>query len=146
MIKEFFISLVHYFVDITTAVLIAATLFLTITGQQVSSYTLWEILLSGIITAIPSAILLYLDTKSVKLSVILWLIHFVLIYLTTLFLLKTFGWCEITPSSAGLTFFAVVFIYLFTGFVHYLSDKKNTVWMNQQLKKRYFSKNNVDKM
>jgi len=146
MIKKFLISLLHYFVDITTAVLITAAIFLTIAGKQVSCYTLWEILLSGIITAVPSTVLLYLDTKSVRLSVTLWLIHFLLIYLTTLFLLKTFGWCDITPVSAGFSFLAVVFIYLFTGFVHYLSDRKNTVWMNQQLKKRYADKGDINKL
>lgn len=146
MIKDFFISLLHYFVDITTAVLIAAALFLTITGQQVNANIMWEILLSGIITALPSTILLYLDTRSVKLSVVLWLIHFLLIFMTTLFLLKTFGWCRINPTSVRYTFLAVVFIYLFTGFVHYLSDKKNTVWMNQQLKKRYADKSSIDRV
>lgn len=57
MIKEFLISLLHYFVDITTAVLIAAACFLTLSGQQVSSTVLWEILLSGFITALPTAVL-----------------------------------------------------------------------------------------
>ena len=50
MLKEFFVSLLHYFVDITTAVLIAAAIFLTATGQQMNSIILWEILLSGFIT------------------------------------------------------------------------------------------------
>ena len=67
MVKEFFVSLLHYFVDITTAVLIAAAIFLTATGQQMNSIILWEILLSGFITALPSAVLLCFDTKSVRL-------------------------------------------------------------------------------
>ena len=137
MVKEFFISLLHYFVDITTAVLIAAAIYLTVSGQQMESVILWQILLSGFITALPTAILLCLDTKSAKLSMILWLTHFLLIFVITLLLLKMFGWCRITPLSAFLTFLAVVFIYLFTCSVHYLVDRKHTTLMNEQLKKRY---------
>ena len=137
MIKEFLVSLLHYFVDITTAVLIAAAFFLTVTGREINSTILWEILLAGAITALPTAILLCFDADSPKLSLLLWAGHFVLIFGITLLLLWAFGWCAITPISVLLTFFAVVFIYLFTCFVHYLVDKKHTSIMNQQLKQRY---------
>lgn len=137
MIKEFLISLLHYFVDITTAVLIAAAIFLTVSGQQMDSVILWEILLSGFITALPTAVLICLDTKSIKLSLILWAVHFLLIFGITLLLLNMFGWCRITPMAVLLTFLSVVFIYVFTSFVHYLVDRKHTALMNQQLKKRY---------
>ena len=137
MMKEFLISLLHYFVDITTAVLIAAAIYLTASGKPIDSSILWQILLSGLITALPSAVLICLDTKTEKLSWILWILHFCVIYGVTLVLLHAFGWCRITPLSALLTFFAVVFIYLFTCMVHYLIDKKHTTLMNEQLKKRY---------
>ena len=137
MVKEFQISLLHYFVDITTAVLIAAAIYLTLSDRQPNSTLLWEILLSGFITALPSAVLLCFDQKSVKKSVLLWGIHFILIYFITLMLIKMFGWCRITPMSVFLTFVAVVFIYFFTCLVHYLVDRKHTALMNQQLKKRY---------
>ncbi|MCR5111436.1 MAG: DUF3021 domain-containing protein [Ruminococcus sp.] len=137
MVKEFLISFLHYFVDITTAVLIAAAFFLTASGQQMESVILWEILLSGLITALPTAALLCFDSKSAKKSWILWIVHFIVIFSITLLMLNVFGWCSITPESVILSFFAVVFIYLFTCFVHYLVDKKHTTLMNQQLKKRY---------
>ena len=145
MIKEFLISLLHYFVDITTAVLIAAAIFLTASGKQIDSAILWQILLSGLITALPSAALICLDTKSVRLSWILWITHFLVIYAITLLMLHMFGWCSLTPLSALLTFFAVVFIYLFTCLVHYLIDKKHTTLMNQQLKKRYLQSEQTSK-
>ena len=137
MVKEFFISLLHYFVDITTAVIIAAAVYLTFSEQQMENVILWQILLSGFITALPTALLLCFDPKSVKVSVILWVIHFLLIFFITLILLKMFGWCRITPTSLFLTFIAVLFIYFFTCSVHYLVAKKHTAWMNQQLKIRY---------
>ena len=137
MMKEFFISLLHYFVDITTAVVIAAAVYLTFSEQQMENNILWQILLSGFITALPTAVLLCFDPKSVRVSVILWVIHFLLIFFITLMLLKMFGWCKITPVSVFLTFIAVLFIYFFTCGVHYLVAKKHTAWMNQQLKNRY---------
>ncbi len=143
MIKEFFVSLLHYFVDITTAVLIAAAIYLTVSGQQPNSSLLWEILLSGFVTALPSAALLCFDQKSVRKSLLLWVIHFLLIFFITLMLLKMFGWCSITPLSVLLTFVAVICIYFFTCFVHYLVDRKHTALMNQQLKNRYADKEQV---
>ena len=137
MVKEFFISLLHYFVDITTAVVIAAAVYLTFSEQQMENNILWQILLSGFITALPTAVLLCFDPKSVRVSVILWVIHFLLIFFITVMLLKMFGWCKITPVSVFLTFIAVLFIYFFTCGVHYLVAKKHTAWMNQQLKNRY---------
>ena len=137
MVKEFFISLLHYFVDITTAVIIAAAVYLTFSGQQMESVILWQILLSGFITALPTAALLCFDPKSVKVSAILWVGHFLLIFFITVMLLKMFGWCRITPMSVFLTFIAVLFIYFFTCGVHYLVARKHTAWMNQQLKNRY---------
>ena len=136
MVKEFFVSLLHYFVDITTAVIIAAAIYLTVSGQPMADTILWQIIFSGFITALPTAILLCFDPKSVKLSIMLWVTHFLLIFLITLLLLKMFGWCRITPLSVSLTFAAVVFIYFFTCSAHYLVARKHTAWMNKQLKKR----------
>ena len=137
MIKEFFVSLLHYFVDITTAVLIAAAIFMTLSGKQVTGTILWQILLCGFITALPTAFFLCLDTKSVRLSRVLWCAHALMMYFMTLLLLNVFGWCRITPLSAALTLLATGFIYTFTGSVHYLVDRKHTTLMNEKLKKRY---------
>lgn len=117
-------------------------IYMTISGQQMDSMILWEILISGIITALPSALLVCFDAKSGKISLLLWFVHFMLIFFTTLILLKIFGWCSITPISVLITFLAVVFIYLFTCYLHYLIDRRHVSLMNQQLKKRYTNKEN----
>ncbi len=137
MIKEFFSSLLHYFVNITTAVLLVTAIYLTASGRQMESVILWQILLSGIITALPSAVLVCLDIKNGKILLALWFCHFLLIYFITLMLLKVFGWCDITSSSALLTFAAVVVIYSFTCLAHYIVDRKHVALMNKQLKQRY---------
>lgn len=137
MIKEFFASLLHYFVNITTAVLIVTAVYMTITGQQMDSVILWEILLSGAITALPSAFLVCLDIRNGRILLLLWVAHFLLIFIITLLLINIFGWYKITAISAMLTFIAVVFIYFFTCFVHYIVDMKHAVLMNKQLKQRY---------
>jgi hypothetical protein len=140
MIKEFFASLLHYFVNITTAVLIVTAVYMTITGQQMDSVILWEILLSGAITALPSAFLVCLDIRNGRILLLLWVAHFLLIFVITLLLINVFGWYKITAFSTILTFLAVVFIYLFTCIVHYIVDMKHAVLINKQLKQRY-SKN-----
>ncbi len=144
MIRDFWTSLLHYFVNITTATLLVTAIYLTISGHQMNSVILWEILLSGFITAVPSAFLVCLDAKNGRILLLLWLAHFLLIFFTTLILIERFGWYKITAFSILLTFMAVVVIYIFTCVTHYIVDKKHAEIMNQQLKKRY-SKTNNDK-
>ncbi len=141
MIKEFFVSLLHYFVNITTAVLIVTAIYLTISGQPMDSVILWEILMSGLITALPSAVLVCLDIKNGRIVLLLWLVHFLLIFLISLLLIEIFGWYKITALSVPLTFLAIVFIYLFTCFAHYLVDRRHVALMNQKLKQRYSKTN-----
>lgn len=135
--KEFLLSLLHYFVDITTAILIVVAVYTTIANQPMQSMILWEILLVGLVTALPAAIFLCLEPKNPRVSMCLWVVNFMLVYFIALFSLKLLGWCSITGVSALLTFLAVVFIYAFTCFVHYMDDRKHIVIMNEHLKKRY---------
>lgn len=144
MIKEFIVSLLHYFVNITTAALIVTAVYMTFSGQQMESVVLWEILLSGLITALPSALLVCFDAKNGRILLVLWMIHFILIFFITVILLNVFGWCSLTPMSVLLIFLAVVFIYGFTCLVHYIVDRKHVDLMNQQLKKRYMKKTSGD--
>ncbi|MBO4477087.1 MAG: DUF3021 family protein [Lachnospiraceae bacterium] len=137
MVKEFFVSLLQYFLAITTGVILAAAVFFSFSDHQPDFATFWQILFYSFITALPSSLFLCLDTKSAKASLALWTFHYILIYSLTLFLLKVFKWCDITPVVALFTFLAVSFIYFFTSFSHYLSDRKHTALMNEQLKKRY---------
>lgn len=137
MIKEFFSSLLHYFVNITTATLIVTATYLTISGQQMDSVILWEIILSGLITALPSAFLVCLDAKNGRILLLLWLVHFLMIFFITLLLIGFFGWYEITAFSVLLTFLAVVVIYVFTCVTHYIVDRRHVALMNQKLKQRY---------
>lgn len=137
MIKDFWTSLLHYFVNITTATLFVTAVYLTVSGHQMNSVILWEILLSGMITAVPSAFLVCLDAKNNRILLLLWLVHFLLIFFTTLILIEIFGWYKITAFSILLTFMAVVAIYIFTCVTHYIVDRKHAEIMNQQLKKRY---------
>ncbi len=136
-VKEFFLSLLHYFVDITTAILIVVAVYTTISEQPMQNMILWEILLVGLVTALPTAIFLCLEPKDLKMSMCLWTAHFLLVYFIALLSLKLFGWCSITILSALVTFLAVIFIYFFTGFVHYMVDRKHIVIMNEHLKERY---------
>ena len=137
MLKEFFISFVHYFVDITTAVIIVAAAYLSISGKPVENEILWEVLLAGLLTALPTALFLTIDPPSPKLSLALWVGHFLLIYALTLLLLNMFGWATFNAQTFILTFIAVVFIYVFVCFFHYLLSRKHTTVLNQQLKRRY---------
>ncbi len=73
----------------------------------------------------PTAVLICFDTKSEKHSLILWSVHFLLIYVITLFLLNMFGWCSITPVSALITFIAIIFVYLLTCLAHYINDESH---------------------
>ena len=140
MIKEFLVSLLHYFVNTTTGLTISAAIYLSASGRDVGNGMIWQILLCAIITALPTAILLCFDPADVRLSFALWVLHFILMFLITLGLIIKFEWCELSPLSFLVILLAVGGIYFFVGIVHYLVDRKHTAVMNMQLKKRYEKK------
>ena len=104
MIKEFLVSLLHYFVNTTTGLTISAAIYLSASGRDVGNGMIWQILLCAFVTALPTAILLCIDPSDVRLSFALWVLHFILMFFITLGLIIKFEWCELTP----LTFFVIL--------------------------------------
>ena len=140
MIKEFLVSLLHYFVNTTTGLTISAAIYLSASGRDVGNGMIWQILLCAFVTALPTAIFLCIDPSDVRLSFALWVVHFILMFFITLGLIIKFEWCELTPLTFFVILLAVGGIYFFVGMVHYLVDRKHTAVLNQQLKKRYEKK------
>ncbi len=139
--KKFFDSFIHYFAYITTGALIVAAIFWKFVQKDMSVGILWEIILSGVLTAIPSALILNIEPETKKGIIICWVSHIISIYSISIALLFIFKWIEFSVSAILLSILAVSLIYLFTAELHFYSDKRHTALLNDALHQRY-SKDN----
>lgn len=135
--KKYFDSFIHYFAYITTGALIVAAIFWKFVQREMSVGILWEIILSGVLTAIPSALILNFEPETKKGIVICWISHVISIYSISIALLFIFKWIKLSVSSILLSVLAVSLIYLFTAELHFYSDKRHTALLNDALHKRY---------
>ena len=135
--KKFFDSFIHYFAYITTGALIVSAIFWKFVQKDMSVGILWEIILSGVLTAIPSALILNFEPETKKGILICWVSHILSIYSISITLLFIFKWIRLSVSSILLSLLAVSLIYLFTAELHFYSDKRHTALLNDALHKRY---------
>lgn len=135
--KKFFDSFIHYFAYITTGALIVSAIFWKFVQKDMSVGILWEIILSGVLTAIPSALILNFEPETKKGIMICWISHIISIYSISIALLFIFKWIRFSVSSILLSLLAISLIYLFTAELHYYSDKRHTALLNDALHKRY---------
>lgn len=142
--KKFFDSFMHYFAYITTGALIVSAIFWKFIQRDMSVGILWEIILSGALTAIPSALILNCEPTTRKGVIICWGSHIISIYTISIALLFIFKWIRFSLVSILLSILAISLIYLFTAELHYYSDKRHTALLNDALHERY-SKENSNK-
>ncbi len=135
--RKFFDSFIHYFAYITTGALIVSAIFWKFVQKDMSVGILWEIILSGALTAVPSALILNFEPETKKGIVLCWVSHIISIYSISIALLFIFKWIRFSVSSILLSLLAISMIYLFTAELHYYSDKRHTALLNDALHKRY---------
>lgn len=135
--KKVFLTFVNYFTLILSATVIVVATFLPYNSNILSKNILWQIILAGLLTSVPSTVLPFLELKTSKSVAVCWAVHFVIVYIIATVLLKIFGWFDLTFKNLILTFLAIAFIFFFTAGMHYYTDRKNTSLINRELKKRF---------
>ncbi|MDD6081533.1 MAG: DUF3021 family protein [Oscillospiraceae bacterium] len=135
--KKIFLAFVNYFTLILSATVIVVAVFLPHNRNILSENILWQIILAAVLTSIPSTVLPFLELRTSRAVAVCWTVHFMIVYIITAALLKTFGWFELSFKNLALTFLAIAFIFFFTAGMHYYTDKKNTSLINNELQKRF---------
>jgi len=134
---KFFTELCRYFVQITTGVLIVCTVnFLLYGSADIPGSTLWQILLSGFLTAFATTIAYSFEPRSTKQFVIMTAIHYVVICIIMIFLGNSFGWLSLNFAGIIMMAISVAIVYAFTMLVTYFTSKKDADDLTKALENR----------
>ena len=138
---KFIKGFLNFFTVITSCILLMVALSHTLgdcTG--ISENILWDIILSGAVTALVTAAIYSIDFKSQKQFVIMTLVHYLLLCIVMVFLGTNFGW--ITFDFRGILMMAVdvALVYIMVFVITYLVYKKEADQLNEALEKKYRNK------
>ncbi len=105
--------------------------------QPLPENILWQISMTGAVTALPSAVYLMIEFKSVKTIFLGMTINFLIIFGAALYLAVRFGWFGISLLSVSLTFTICLSIYMLITILQLNSENSRIDTMNDALKKRF---------
>ena len=135
---KFFTELCRYFVQITTGILIVCAVnFLLYGFEDMPGSTLWQILLSGFLTALVTAAAAYsFEPKSTKQFILMTAIHYIVLCIIMIFLGNSFGWLSLNFAGIIMMAISVALVYAFTMLVTYLTSKKDADDLTKALESR----------
>lgn len=134
---KFFTELCRYFVQITTGILIVCAVnFLFYGSADMPGSTLWQILLSGFLTALATAIAYSFEPKSTKQFILMTAIHYIVLCIIMIFLGNSFGWLSLNFAGIIMMAISVALVYAFTMLVTYLTSKKDADDLTKALESR----------
>lgn len=134
---KFFTEFCRYFVQITTGILIVCAVnFLLYGFEDMPGSTLWQILLSGFLTAIATAAAYSFEPKSTKQFILMTAIHYIVLCIIMIFLGNSFGWLSLNFAGIIMMAISVALVYAFTMLVTYLTSKKDADDLTKALESR----------
>lgn len=139
-------SLIHFvkfFLYITTGILFVCAVNLELAGADaLPCDTLWQILLSGLLTT-GITLLLFSGNKTAKGSYpARILIHYAALCLVMIFFGCHFGWINLNFRGILIMLVSVAVVYLITFFSYYLTDIKQAREINRKLTEKYGEEKN----
>ena len=138
---KFIKGFLNFFTVITSCILLMVAISHTLGDYTgISENILWDIILSGAVTALVTAAIYSIDFKSQKQFVIMTLVHYLLLCIVMVFLGTNFGW--ITFDFRGILMMAVdvALVYIMVFVITYLVYKKEADQLNEALEKKYRNK------
>lgn len=136
-----FSEFIKWFLYITTCVLFICATNIQISGDDtIPAITLWEILLSGFITAVVTIFMRPNERDSARISIIKIIVHYLALCVVMFICGSLFGWMELTPAGIIMMLVSVAVVYLLVYISGYCLDKKRADEINRGLKGRYSDK------
>lgn len=129
---------IKWFLYITTGVLIVCAVnFWAADMDAIPKNTLWQILLSGLLTAGVTVFIYPKDCN--KKSVILTRIffHYVVLCIVMIICGYWFGWLKLNAAGIVMMVVSVAVVYFLSFLAYYLTDLKRADEINRRLKEKY---------
>ena len=137
-------TFIHYFITITTGILLIAAISFTTGSDTPTTATLWQILLSAGLSALATTILFPDENASKRRIHIGLTLHFISLCTIMILCGRWFGWISsgFLPALAMVGY--VLLVYVFTASTTYLISKKEVALMNAQLQKKFAQNSEED--
>ncbi|MCH5276176.1 MAG: DUF3021 family protein [Lachnospiraceae bacterium] len=136
-ILEFF----KWFFYITTSVLFICAANLALSGVDIiSAKMMWNILLSGLITALVTTLLRPDEKDGGKIMIIKIIIHYIVLCVVMIICGHRFGWMEFLLRDIIMMLVSVAIVYFIVFFASFWIDLKRAEEINQKLKEKYSDK------
>lgn len=140
---NFLKELCRYFVQITTGIIIICAVNFAVWGgdSDLPKDILWQILLSGAVTAVITEIIMILPEASTKKQFILYtVLHYAVLCVVMSVLGIMFGWASKTAAGVVLMCLSVAVVYAFTMALTYLTSKRDAENLTRLLRSKYKKK------
>lgn len=132
---------IKWFFYITTCVLFVCAANIQISGDEtVPTITLWQILLSGFITALITVILRPGEQDGGRIGVIKIIVHYFVLCGVMIGCGCRFGWMNLNLNGIVMMAVSVAVVYLLVFLAGYWLDKKQADEINKKLKGKYSDK------
>lgn len=130
-------TFVHYFITITTGILLIAAISFTIESEAPTTATMWQILLAAGLTALSTTIFFPDENASRRRIYIGVALHFISLCVIMIYCGRWFGWISsgFLPALAMVGY--VLLVYVFTAGITHLISKREVAQMNAQLRKKF---------
>lgn len=132
---------IKWFFYITSGILIVCAVNFEIAGMDtIPRQTLWQILLSGFLTALVTLLFYPGDCRKKSTVILRCLLHYVLLCAVMLICGHWFGWLQFNPAGIAMMAVSVAVVYLLSFLAYYLIDLRQADEINQRLKEKYSDK------
>ena len=129
---------VKWFFYITTCVVFVCAANMEISGTEtINVNVLWQILLSGFITALLTVILRPFEYGIERAYIIRIIIHYIVLCVVMIILGCEFEWMSLNLAGIIMMVVSVAVVYLLVYCAGYWIDKKQADAINQKLKNKY---------
>lgn len=137
-------TFIHYFITITTGILLITAINFTTESDAPTSATLWQILLSAGLTALATTVFFPDENASKRRIYIGLTLHIISLCAIMILCGRWFGWISpgFLPALAMVGY--VLLVYAFTAGITYLISKKEVARMNAQLQKKFAQNTDED--
>lgn len=128
----------RWFFYISTAILIICAINFGVSDEDlISKHTLWQILLSGVLTAAVTVLLYPNESITGRRFIPRCLLHYGALCAVMLMSGHQFGWLEYNFVGVAMMLVSVAVVYLICMGMYYLVDRSNADKINRKLREKY---------
>lgn len=126
-----------YFYITTSILMVTAVIFGLYGAKSLPGATLWQIMLSGLLTTLITVLIVCIDCKSMLGNIVKYFCHYLALCAVMIPLGIWFGWLHMNVSGIIMMLVSVAAVYLLVIGAYYIVDLKAARKMNQRLKEKY---------